>query len=109
MALKKMEITQGDSSKTLTAQADGTLDSNWSGKIVVRNKLGSSETDLISIAMTLDVPNNKLYGTLSPSDTAGLTEDTHYILTVEVSNSSVSPAYNKEIKKYDLYIGKQGA
>jgi len=109
MAYKKMEIVQGDSSKTITAKADGVLSSDWSGKIVVKQKLGAVESAVLTVVMTLDVAENKLYGTLVPDDTIQLAEGTSYFLTVEIENLNSTPAYRKEIKKYDLVITAQGA
>jgi hypothetical protein len=107
--MDKITVYKGDSTDVKEFTIDGytTLNSNWTGKKIVRVDL---DTDtILDLDTTLDKSTDEtmFLGYLNPTETNALDVGT-YFLIFEIQNLNILPQFRREIH-YKLSVKQHGS
>jgi len=105
--MDKITAYKGDSTDVKELSIDGyeTLNSNWTGKKIVRVDLDTAT--VLDTTMLKSTDETIFLGYLTPAETDTLDVGT-YFLIFEVQNLTISPQFRRELH-YKLVVKQNGA
>lgn len=101
-----IKVFKGDSTivKEFTIDGIDTLDSNWTGKKVVRADLDTSP--ILEVELEKAADNSMFFGYLTPVETDAIPVG-EYIVIYEIENQTLAPKFRRE-KHYKLKVQQHG-